>query len=400
MEEGDRKVKKRSIHTAIVHAGAKTPKSITEPKVSPIFASSVWSFDNLSLVDDIREGRKQGFIYARSGNPTVMQLEQAISILDGGEGAAAYASGMAAISVAFLAELKQGDHILAHNVLYGATYALLKNELSKFGVETTFVDFNDLDAVRQAIRRNTKVIFFETICNPTMEVLDIAGIVHIAKDANAKVYVDNTFASPVICRPLEYGADVVIYSATKYLNGHSNLLAGIIVSKADFIKKVKHVGTLYGPALSPFDAWLTLRGLRTLGLRMERQSANALSLANFLVGHNKITAVHYPGLESSPSYGIANRILKNGFGGMLSFTVYNGLKGARVLIDSLEMTELVPSLAGVATTTSHPGKTSHRLIPLAERERYGVGDDLIRVSTGIEDITDIIQDFEQALAKV
>jgi len=393
-------MKKNNIQTAIVHAGEKMPQSVSTSKVAPIFASSVWSFDHLSQIDDIYEGREQGFVYSRISNPNVMQLEEAISTLDGGESAAAYASGMAAISISLLAELKQGDHVVAHSILYGGTYSLLKNELSKFGIETTFVDFNDLNAVTKAMQANTKVLYFETICNPTMEVMDITGIVQIAKGTHVKVYVDNTFASPVICRPLEYGADVVIYSATKYLNGHSDVTAGIVVSNSEFIKKVKSVGTTYGPTLSPFDAWLILRGLRTLALRMERHSANALSLANFLAGHPKITAVHYPGLESSPTYGIANRMLEHGYGGMLSFTVDGGLKGAQVLIDSLEMTELVPSLAGVSTTTSHPGKTSHRAIPLADRNHYGVGDGLIRVSTGIEYSKDIIEDFRKALEKV
>lgn len=393
-------MEKTKIQTTTVHAGAKMPQSATLPKVAPIFASSVWSFDRLKLIDDIYENREQGYVYSRISNPTVTQLEQALISLDGGEAAAAYSSGMAAISIALLAELRQGDHIVAHPVLYGGSYALLKNEFAKMGIETTFADFTDLDSVKQAINVNTKVLYIETICNPLMEVVDIPAIVRIARQAKVKVYVDNTFATPLLCRPLEYGADVVVYSATKYLNGHSDVTAGAIVSSNEFMSKVRAVGTIYGPTLSPFDAWLVLRGLKTLALRMERHSANALSLAKFLASHPKVNTVNYPGLESSPTFTVANKLLQNGYGGMLSFTVLGGLQGAQKIIDSLRMTELVPSLAGVATTTSHPGKTSHRAIPAAEREQYGVGDGLIRVSVGIEHIDDIIADFSQALAKI
>ncbi len=392
---------KDKLDTIAVHAGTHEPESVTRSKVAPIFATSVWSFDRLSLIDDIYEQREPGFVYSRMANPTVQQLEQVVSRLDGAGGAIAYASGMAAIAVALLAELKQGDHVVAHHVLYGGTYALLKNELPKLGITTTFIDFNDLDAVKKAVQPQTRVLYAETICNPLMEVVDIPAIVAIAKKSGAKVYVDNTFATPIICRPLGHGADVVLYSATKYLNGHSDVTAGVIVSDAAFIGKARAVGTIYGPTLSPFDAWLTIRGLRTLPLRLERQSQNALALAKFLAGHPKVTRVNYPGLDSSPTRTIADRILTGDYGGMLSFTVVgDDLAGARTVIDGLEMTELVPSLAGLATTTSHPGKTSHRAIPVAERSAYGVGDGLIRVSVGIEGIEDIIADFDQALAKV
>lgn len=393
-------MKKRKIQTTAVHAGAKMPASVVNPKVAPIFASSVWSFDHLSQIDEVYEGREPGFVYSRIANPSVTQLENAVCALEGGGAAAAYSSGMAAISVALLTELKQGDHVLAHPVLYGGTYTLLTVEFAKFGIETTLVDFNDLSAVEKAVRPNTKVLYIETICNPTMEVTDIPKVVEIARRAGAKVYVDNTFASPFLCRPLEQGADVVVYSATKYHNGHSDVTAGLIVANAEFIGRAKKVGTTFGPTLSPFDAWLVMRGIRTLALRMERHASNALALAKYLADHPKVTAVHYPGLEDSPTREIALRVLNKGFGGMLSFTVTGGIQGAQQVIDGLELVELVPSLAGVATTTSHPGKTSHRAIPLADRSVYGVGDGLIRVSVGIEDSDDIIEDFRQALEKI
>jgi len=390
----------QKIGTLSVHAGAKACPSDTRSKISPIFASSVWSFDSLQQIDDVYDHRVPGYVYSRISNPGVEQLEQALSIMEGAEASAAYSSGMAAIAMSLLAELQAGDHVLAHQVLYGGTYSLFTNELTRFGVETTFVDFTDMDAVRKAIRKNTRVLYVETICNPLMEVVDIPAVVEMAGKTGAKVYVDNTFASPIHFQPLAAGADVVVHSATKYLNGHSDITGGVVSSSREFIDKVKKVGTTFGPTLSPFDAWLVLRGIKTLAVRMERHSANAMKLAEFLEGHPKVTVVNYPGMASSKTYAVAKKLLHGGFGGMLSFAVEGGLESARTVIDGLVLTELVPSLAGPSTTVSHPGKTSHRAIPLSDRQAYGVGDDLIRVSVGIEDSEDIIGDFAQVLAKV
>lgn len=388
------------IDTLAVHAGAKACPSDTRSKVSPIFASSVWSFDSLEQIDDVYEHRASGYIYSRISNPGVEQLEQSVALLEGAEAAAAYSSGMAAIAMALIAELKAGDHVIAHQVLYGGTYALLVNEMGRFGVESSFVDFTDMAAVRAAVRPNTKVFYLETICNPLMEVIDIPAVAELAGKTGAKVYVDNTFASPVHCQPILSGADIVIHSATKYLNGHSDITGGVVAGSKAFIDQVKKVGATYGPTLSPFDAWLVLRGIKTLAVRMERHSANAMKLAEFLSAHPKVTQVHYPGLSSSKTYAVAQRLLVSGCGGMLSFAVKGGMEAARTVVGGLQLTELVPSLAGPSTTVSHPGKTSHRSIPLAERQAYGVGDDLIRVSVGIESIDDIVADFAQVLAKV
>ena len=233
-----------------------------------------------------------------------------------------------------------------------------------------------------------------------MEVIDIPAVAELAGKTGAKVYVDNTFASPVHCQPILFGADIVIHSATKYLNGHSDITGGVVAGSKAFIDQVKKVSATYGPTLSPFDAWLVLRGIKTLAVRMERHSANAMKLAEFLSAHPKVTQVHYPGLSSSKTYAVAQRLLVGGCGGMLSFAVKGGMEAARTVVGGLQLTELVPSLAGPSTTVSHPGKTSHRSIPLAERQAYGVGDDLIRVSVGIESIDDIVADFAQVLAKV
>jgi len=411
---------RRLAATRAVRAGGKPPQSVTVPKVPPIYTSSVFTFDYLEQIDEVYEGRSPGYVYSRQRNPGIDLLEEAVCSLECGSEAVAFASGMGAITCSVLALVRSGDHVVAGRVLYGGTLTFFKDDLPKRGVETTFVDTNNLDEVRSAIRPNTKIVYCETISNPLMEVADLTALVEIAHSAGALLVVDNTFASPVLCRPLEYGADVSINSTTKYLNGHSDVTGGVAVF-APYVSgesacgedaggpagteppaaKVRALAALYGPTPSPFDAWLTVRGLRTVDLRVRKCSENALELARFLCGHPKVGVVHYPGLESSPYHDLGKKYLSGGYGGMLSFEIKGGsLESARAFIDSLSMVELVPSLAGVSTTVSHPGKTSHRAIPLEERKTYGVGDGLVRVSVGIEDYADIEKDFRQALDAV
>lgn len=419
--------KRPSISTRAVHAGAKPPPSVTVPKVPPVYASSVFSFDCLEKIDDVYEGKAPGYVYSRQRNPGIDLLEQAVCSLECGSEAVAFASGMAAITCSVLALVRSGDHVVAGRVLYGGTLTFFKDDLPRRGVETTFVDMNDLDQVRSAMRSRTKVVYCETISNPLMEVADLSALAAIAHEAGALLVVDNTFASPVLCRPLERGADISINSTTKYLNGHSDVTGGVAVfapcpggragegetgagdARKDAhtaAQSVRSLAALYGPTPSPFDAWLTLRGLRTIDLRVRKCSENALRLAEFLSKHPKVGVVHYPGLGSSPYHELGRKYLDGAYCGMLSFALKEGpglassLEAARAVIDSLKMVELVPSLAGVATTVSHPGKTSHRAIPCAEREAYGVGDGLIRVSVGIEDYSDIEDDFRQALGEI
>ncbi|QUL98259.1 MAG: aminotransferase class I/II-fold pyridoxal phosphate-dependent enzyme [Candidatus Fermentithermobacillus carboniphilus] len=390
----------RSVATRCVHSGSLPLPSKTRPKVMPIFSTSVFSFDYLDQIDEVYEGKIPGYVYSRMRNPGIEALEEAVASLENTPGAVAFSSGMAAITLSVLSEVSKGDHVVAAKVLYGGTYTFFKDELPKRGVETTFVDINDLDAVKSAMKPNTKILYCETISNPLMEVSDLERLAEIAHSTGARLFVDNTFASPILCRPFEYGADLVIHSGTKYLNGHSDVTAGIVCGGKDLVAGIRSLATMYGPVLSPFDAWLLLRGLRTLHLRMQRHSENAQKLAEFLKNHPKVTCVHYPGLESSPYHSLARKYLKKGYGGMLSFEVIGGIQGARRVIDSLKMVELVPSLAGISTTVSHPGKTSHRAVPLNEREAFGVGDGLIRVSVGVEEYGDIEEDFRQALAAI
>jgi len=403
------KDRRKSVATISVHAGSRPPESVTRPKVPPIYATSVFSFDYLDQIDEVYGGSARGYVYSRMSNPGIDLLEEAVAQLEDGGDAVAFASGMAAITTAVLASVSDGDHVLSARTLYGGTYTFFQDDLPKRGASVTFVDINDLPSAREALRPETKVVYCETISNPTMEVADLPALAEMAHEAGTLLMVDNTFASPVLCRPLTLGADVVIHSGTKYLNGHSDGLSGVLAvaresddvpPRQGLAKRIRSMAEAYGPTPSPFDAWLLLRGIRTLSLRVQRHSENALKLARFLESHPKVTTVHYPGLESSTHHEVAKRVLSGGFGGMLSFEVTGGLEGARRFIDSLEMVELVPSLAGVSTTVSHPGKTSHRSIPLEERSPYGIGDGLIRVSTGIEDYADIEADFAQALENV
>jgi len=390
-------IRSKSSATKVVHAGSKLPESATRPKVPPIYATSVFAFDCLDDIDRVYEGNLPGYIYSRMGNPGLEIVQDVVATLENTPDAVLFSSGMAAITVSILSQVSCGDHIVAANVLYGGSYSFLRNELRRRGVETTFVNIDNLSSVKNALRPNTKIVYCETISNPLMGVADLEELSNIAHSNRSFLFVDNTFASPVLCRPFEHGADVVIHSGTKYLNGHSDVTCGVMCCTKEIAEAIRPLAVIYGPVPSPFDAWLLLRGLRTLFLRMERHSKNALKLATFLESHPKVKVVHYPGLKSSPYHELARKYLDGGFGGMLSFEVEGGLDGARAVVDSLRMVELVPSLAGVATTVSHPGKTSHRAIPPQERESYGVGDGLIRVSVGIEEYSDIEEDFRQAL---
>ncbi|MGE5578902.1 MAG: trans-sulfuration enzyme family protein [Bacillota bacterium] len=391
----------KGIATTAVHAGTKVPESVTMPKVPPIYAASVFSFDTLSQLDEVWEGRSQGYVYSRMRNPGIDLLEETVNSLEGGAGAVAFASGMAAITVSALSVLTAGDHVVSAKVLYGGTYTFFHDELPRRGVSTIFVDVNNLEEVRAAMQPNTRMLYCETVSNPLMEVADLGALAFIAHESGAILAVDNTFASPVLCRPLAHGADLSIHSSTKYLNGHSDVTGGIAVGKDPaLVAKIRSLASTYGPVPSPFDAWLVMRGIRTIDLRVRKCSENALALAGFLARNPTVSEVHYPGLPSSPYKDLADKYLDRGYGGMLSFAVQGGLEGARKVIDSLEMVQLVPSLAGVSTTISHPAKTSHRGIPQAEREASGVGEGLIRVSLGIEDYADIEQDFAEALRQV
>lgn len=390
----------KSFATSLTHLGEKNPPSVSSSKSIPISMSSVFVFDDVETLDEVYEGKADGYVYSRNGNPVHDALEEIITKIDEGEDSQVFSSGMAAISMSIVSQIKSGDHIIASNVLYGGTYQFLKTELSKFNVDVTFIDVVN-DDIDKYFKPNTKLVYIETISNPLMEVIDLRVIADKTHNHKAKLIVDNTFATAIICQPLKLGADIVVHSATKYLGGHSDVTGGIVVSNKDIITSVKNTGALYGPMMSPFDAWLLIRSLRTLELRIIQHSNNALKLAEFLEKHPKIENVYYPGLKSSPSYNIANTIFNNNlYGGMLSIDLKSGEKGAYELIRQLETIKFVPSLAGVTTSVSYPVKTSHRALNNEELKAAHISKGLIRVSTGLENIDDLISEFDKALNKI
>lgn len=390
----------KSFASRLIHQGERNKDSVSESKTLPLTLTSVFSFDTVETLDSVYEGETKGYIYTRNGNPVHDALSEIMANIDEGEEALAYSSGMAAISVSILSQIRAGDHIIASNVLYGGSFQLFKTELIKFGVEVTFVDLIKEDITR-FFKKNTKIVYLETISNPIMEVADLTKIANITHQHKAKLIVDNTFATPIICQPLLLGADIVIYSATKYLCGHSDVTAGIVVSCKKTIDRIYAAGLLYGPTLSPFDAWLLIRSLRTLELRIKKHSENAIHLAKFLNQHPKINQVYYPGITSSPTYSTAHKLfLNNLYGGMLSIDLKGGESAVYKLFHNLKSIKLVPSLGGVATTTSYPAKTSHRSLNDEELQRAKISKGLIRISTGLENIEDIEKEFERALSQI
>jgi methionine-gamma-lyase len=390
----------RNFATKLIHYGEKSPDSVSGSKTLPITMTSVFAFDDVETLDQVYEGETKGYIYTRNGNPVHDALAEIMYNIEEGGAALVYSSGMAAISMSIISQLKAGDHVIAANVLYGGSFQFIKTELARFNIGVTFVDPINED-ISAYFRPNTKVVYVETISNPLMEVIDLQQISAVTHKFGARLIVDNTFTTPVICQPLLLGADIVTYSATKYLCGHSDVTAGIVVSGEDLIKQVYQVGLLYGPTLSPFDAWLVIRSLRTLELRIRQHSQNALKLAGYLETKPEINKVNYPGLPSSSSYSTGKRLFNNDlFGGMLSIDLAGGEKAAYSLLRNLESIKFVPSLAGVSTSTSYPAKTSHRSLNEEELKRANISKGLIRISAGLEYIDDIISEFDRALKKI
>lgn len=390
----------KDIMTRLVRLGEKTPQSTSIPKTVPIYMSSSFSFDDVETLEDIYNGESKGYVYSRISNPGQDVLKEVIVGVEEGQAAQVYSSGMAAISMSILAHVKSGDHIIAGNVLYGGSYQFLKDELNKFNIEVTFIDLKN-ENIEKHFKSNTKLVYMETISNPLMEVIEIGNISDICHEHNAKLIIDNTFATPVVCQPLKLGADVVVYSATKYLCGHSDVMAGVVISDKDTIDKISHTGCLYGPTLSPFDSWILTRSLRTLKLRVKQHCDNALKLAQYLEKHEKVKKVYYPGLASSEYNSLAKEMFNdNLFGGMLSVDLVGGEKAVWELIRVLENIKFVPSLAGVATSLSYPVKTSHRAMNDEELRKAGISKGLLRISTGLENIDDIISEFKEALKRI
>ncbi len=337
------------------------------------------------------------------GNPSVTQVEERLALLEGAEAAVATSSGIGAVTSALWVSVNAGDHIVAAKTLYGCTYAFLSHGISRFGVEVTFVDTRNPEEVQKALRPNTKVLYLETPANPNMHISDIEQLSAMAHKANPEclVYVDNTFCTPYLQRPLEMGADVVIHSATKYLNGHGDVIAGFVVGKKEFIDEVRLVGVkdMTGASMSPFDAFLIGRGMKTLKVRMDEHCRNAQKVAEFLEGHPAVKGVLYPGLKSFPQYDLAKKQM-NQPGAMIAFFVKGGLEGGKKLLNSMKLCAIAVSLGDTESLIQHPASMTHSPYTPEERAASGIAEDLVRLSVGLEDADDIIADLKQGLDKL
>ena len=384
--------------TKQIHCGA-----VADPNGSlcaPIYQTSTFKFATVEQGGARFAGKEEGYVYSRLGNPSVTVVEEKMAALEEGEAACATASGMGAISTTLWSAVEAGDSIVASDTLYGCTYALLNHGMKKFGVEVDLIDMADMDKLKATIKPNTKVVYLETPCNPTLKVIDIAEVARIAHAANPeiKVIVDNTFNSPYIQQPLKHGADIVVHSATKYLNGHGDVIAGVIVSDKEFITKCKMFGLkdMTGAVMSPFNAFLMARGLKTLDIRMERHSSNAMKVAKFLESHPAVASVAYPGLESFKGHEIAKKQMRV-FGGMMSIELKADRAAVSKAINDLKLISIAVSLGDTETLIQHPASMTHSTYTPEELKAAGISEGLVRISIGLEDPDDIIADFKAVL---
>lgn len=375
--------------TKVVRAGIK-PDPATGSIVPPIYETATYVLDEV--------GRDKGFDYTRSANPTRKLLEDNLAAIEGGKYGVSFASGMAAVD-SCMKLLSAGDHVVCSDDVYGGVSRHFNNVLARYGMSFTYVDSSDTNAVREAIRPETKMLWIETPTNPLLKVTDLQAMATIAKERDLYLSVDSTFATPVFLRPLEYGADIVMHSTTKYLSGHNQLIGGLVVTnRKDIYDEMKFIQKTIGAVPSPFDCWLTLLGVKTLHLRMQRHAASAQRVAEYLESHPKVARVTYPGLPSHPQYEIAKAQM-SGFSGMISFELKGGLPAGKTVMNNVKLCALAESLGAVETMITHPATMTHADVPAQERQARGLADGLVRLSVGIEDVDDILADLEQALRK-
>jgi cystathionine beta-lyase/cystathionine gamma-synthase len=373
--------------TLAIHAGERPDKTFGAVSV-PIYQTSTFAFEDV--------GKTRGYDYSRTANPTRKVLEDTLAQLEGGKAGFAFATGMAAeTTVAHL--LKTGDHVISGDDVYGGTYRLFQNVMPALGLEVTFLRMKDRQAIERAIKPNTRMIWIETPSNPLLNITDVEMVVDIAKKRKILIVIDNTFATPYFLRPIEYGVDLVVHSTTKYLNGHCDVVGGAVVTATDELtRRVQFLLNAMGTCASPFDCWLVLRGIQTLPLRMEKHEKNATAIASYLQRHKAVKRVFYPGIKSHPGHAIARRQMK-GFGGVVSFELKGGQKAVNRFLRKLKVFAIAESLGGVASLAEHPGTMSHASMPADYRAKIGISDDLVRLSVGLENIDDLVEDLEQAL---
>ena len=386
--------------TKTIHGGS-DGKNANNALNPPIYQTSTFVFNDMEHVDKVMSFESDDYVYTRGNNPTLRLFENRMAVLEGGEGAVAFASGMAAISSVMFSFLKPGDNMLIHRTLYGSSYGVATKLLPKYNIDYKIANLTELDDLEDIIDENTKVIYFETPSNPDLSIIDIEAIVKIAKENNIKVVVDNTFGSPYFQNPLELGVDVVVHSATKCISGHGDVVGGVAISKdIDYINSLKFEYMCeFGGAMSPFNGWLLLRGLKTLGLRMRQHKANAKKVAEFLNNHPKVKKTMYPGLPEFEGHEIAKKQM-TGFGAMISFEIDGDLEDAKKFVEGVELAQLAVSLGDCETLIELPAAITHRDYPKEELGKFGLTESMIRISVGLEDVEDIIEDLDNAFKKI
>ena len=392
------KTKDKGFNTKLIHAGAFEDEFGSA--TVPIYQTSTFKFKSAQHGADCFSGKSDGYIYTRIANPTIRAFEQNIAELENGFDGIATSSGMAAITSVYMALLGAGSHIVSSDAVYGPARGVLEQDFSRFNVEATFVNTSKLENIIAAIRPNTKVLYIETPANPTMEITDIVACAKIAKENNLLLIVDNTFCSPYLQKPLDLGADVVLHSITKFINGHADIVGGVVVAKdPEIYKKIRHSMVYMGCNMDPTQAFMVLRGVRTLAIRIERAQENAMKVARFLQSHPDVAWIRYPGLETHPQYELAKTQMK-GFSSMMSFGLKGGYEAGKKLMDNLHLALLAVSLGGIETLIQHPASMTHAGVSKENKLAAGITDDLVRFSVGIEDVEDIIEDLRQGLTKI
>ena len=383
-------------NTKLIHSGGIDDQF--HSATVPIYQTSTFSFDSADEGARCFAGESEGYIYTRIGNPTINALEKQLAILENGNGGIAVSSGMAAATTIYLGLMSQGDHIISTDAIYGPARGVMEKQFTRFGFQSTYINTTDVTQIEKAIKPNSKILYIETPANPTMDITDLVACAEIAKKHKLLLVVDNTFCSPYLQNPLDLGADIVFHSMTKFINGHADIVAGIIIPREKAMyDKLRNMMINLGCNMDPHQAYLVLRGLKTLGIRIDRAQQSALEVAKFLESHPKVAWIKYPGLKSHPQFELANQQMK-GSGSMISFGLKGGYVASKKLLDNVKLALLAVSLGGVETLIQHPASMTHSKVSAEDKQKAGITDDLIRLAIGIEDVKDIIADLDKALS--